>query len=198
MGRIAKIMLQGTRQANRQAQLGILARAGKAELHACRGSNVHACRGVEWSAGEVHDEEEEGLVHTLAALTGSTRYLWTCQGLPIPCGWLAGACRPLQVLPPRLATVIARVCTAGGWSGQARRWQRVQMDSSTRTGGCRKCKWKSDSCQDYWHHSSNSVQLCGAFVDFSHVCIAVTPKPVNAKICWRLLFAEPLVTGWAV
>lgn len=45
MGRIAKIMLQGTRQANRQAQLDILARAGKAELHACRGSNVHACRG---------------------------------------------------------------------------------------------------------------------------------------------------------
>ena len=36
---------QAGKQANRQAQWDILARAGKAELHACRGSNVHACRG---------------------------------------------------------------------------------------------------------------------------------------------------------
>ena len=44
MGWIAKIMLQGTKQ----AQLDILARAWKAELYACRGWNVHACRG-EWN-----------------------------------------------------------------------------------------------------------------------------------------------------
>ena len=48
-------------------------------MHAGGRMCTHA-GGVEWSAGEVHDEEEEGLVHTLALSLGQPDIFGPAKG----------------------------------------------------------------------------------------------------------------------
>ena len=144
MGWIAKIMLQGSKQASREAQLDILARAWKAELHACRGWNVHACRG-EWNGVQgrcTTTRGREGRVHTVGASLGQPDIFGAAKGFRSRVGGCQGPAGPWWLLPPpgwqQLSQVSAqpedRVVKRGGGKGythidwhQDRGVQEVQM-----------------------------------------------------------------------
>ena len=101
------------------------------ELRACMqiAGGWMECRGSAGAGeGQVHAGTLAALVSgcALGALssvqcgrgrTGSSRYLWTCQGLPIPCGWRPGRSSAPQSWLCRLATV-SQVSSQPRWSGQ--------------------------------------------------------------------------------
>ena len=129
MGWIAKIMLRV--EGGRRPSQTFLQELGKAELQ-CAMCNVHAgpaggggeCMqgggtgGMEWRRGSARRGRDG------CTLTGSSRYLWTCQGLPTWCGWVALAWQQLSCAQPPLSRI--------EWS---RRWQRVQIHQDRRGGG---------------------------------------------------------------
>ena len=144
MGWIAKIMLQGSKQASREAQLDILARAWKAELHACRGWNVHACRGsgMECRGGaRRRGGVRDGCTHWALSL-GQPDIFGAAKGFRSRVGGCQGPAGPWWLLPPpgwqQLSQVSAqpedRVVKRGGGKGythidwhQDRGVQEVQM-----------------------------------------------------------------------
>ena len=90
-----------------------------------------------WSLGAHWVHSAQSSVQCARGRTGSSRYLWTCQGLPIPCGWRPGRSSAPQSWLYRLATVNqVSSATKMEWSG---RWQRVQTTGQER----KECKWES-------------------------------------------------------